>query len=470
MPTRETPRRIVVVLAAATLVVAGCSAGNPAADSASPVVAGGGIERFGPAPTAPDGALDDTVVEDLDLLVGSVTSSVDVDAIARLGASGDIRVAWLLTDLLRFVRPGGNVSDAAMGAWEELTGRSAVDDDPWGSTTNHLIAWDTPAPPGYAEWKRRLFEPIEPGWAPFFADVEADIDWRLVSWGGVLIDDRPIDQTDVGCPQGCIPALNDPALTDAESGSWYPDSRVVFGIVVDGEAVALPKNIMEVHEMVNMTIAGRRIGIPYCTLCGSAQAYFTDDPATGAELGGFDSYELRTSGLLTRSNKVMYEFHTMSAFDTFTGKAVSGPLRELGVELEQVTVRASTWGDWKATHPDSRIIAEDGGIGRSYSLDPLGGRDDDGPIFPIGDTDPRLAVQEPVIGVVVDDTPLAFPVSAVASALAAGATVSLGGVTISTDGAGFLATGSDGEPIAAHQAFWFAWSQFHPDTALWDGV
>jgi hypothetical protein len=425
---------------------------------------------FGPAPIPPDGALDDTIVADLDLLVGTAARSVDLDAIGRLGASGDVRVAWPLADLLRLVRPGGDVSDAAMRAWEELTDRSAVGDDPWGSTTDHLIAWDTPAPPGYAEWKHRFLEQIEPGWAPFFADDEADIDWRLVSWGGVLIDDRPLDQTDVGCPRGCIPALNDPALTDAEAGSWYPDDRVVFGIVVDGDAVAFPKNIMEVHEMVNITIAGRRVGMPYCTLCGSAQAYFTDAVAAGADLGGFDSYELRTSGLLTRSNKVMYEFHTRSVFDTFTGKAVSGPLRELGVELEPITVRTSTWGDWKATHPDSRIVAEDGGIGRSYPSNPLGGRDNNGPIFPIGDVDPRLAVQEPVIGVVVDGRPVAFIVSAVESALAAGSTVSLDGATISTDGAGFLASGADGEPIAAHQAFWFAWSQFHPDTALWGGT
>ena len=42
--------------------------------------------------------------------------------------------------------------------------------------------------------------------------------------------------------------------------------------------------------------------------------------------------------------------------------------------------------------PDTRIIAEDGGIGRSYPLDPLQGRDDNGPIFPVGDVDGRLCI------------------------------------------------------------------------------
>ena len=38
-----------------------------------------------------------------------------------------------------------------------------------------------------------LFTLVEPEWAPFFADPNADVDWRVVSWGGVLIDDRPRD-------------------------------------------------------------------------------------------------------------------------------------------------------------------------------------------------------------------------------------------------------------------------------------
>jgi hypothetical protein len=36
----------------------------------------------------------------------------------------------------------------------------------------------------------------------------------------------------------------------------------------------------------------------------------------------------------------MFDLHTFSAFDTFTGRAVSEPLREAGVTLEQVSVVA----------------------------------------------------------------------------------------------------------------------------------
>ena len=346
-----------------------------------------------------------------------------------------------------------------------------------GTTTDYLIAWDTPAPPNYVDFKRIVFELIEPDWRPFFDDDDADIDWRWVSWGGVLIDDRPLDQTDDPCPAGCIPALNDPALVQAGTDAdWLDDARVVFGIEVDDVAVAFPRNMMEVHEMVNATVGGRRVGMPYCTLCGSAQMYFTDvldDLPTDASLGalaGQSCLELRTSGLLTRSNKVMYDLVTKSVFDTFTGAAVSGPLQDTGLVLEQISVITTTWGDWKADHPDSFLLAEDGGIGRSYREDPLGGRDDNGPIFPIGTVDPRLDTQAPVIGVITTDgEAIAFPVALVDSALAEGGEVTLGEITIQANGGGFVAADADGNEIATHQAFWFAWSQFHPDTLLWLG-
>ena len=56
-------------------------------------------------------------------------------------------------------------------------------------------------------------------------------------------------------------------MTAASKGGWYSDSAIVFGVVVNGQARAYPKNMMEVHEMVNDTLGGRRIGMPYCTLC-----------------------------------------------------------------------------------------------------------------------------------------------------------------------------------------------------------
>jgi hypothetical protein len=453
------------VLVVFALAAAACGGAAGSSTTTTPPVAEGSSttvpadERFPPSPPVLDGALSAEAQAALDR-AWSALPEPDPEDLAELGRSGDIRLAWLLTDFMRFTF-SDPWADAARLALEELTGLDLQPVVGWVVAVDHLIAWDIPAPPEYTTYKGLVFTGHDERWAGFFTDA-SDIDYRLLSWGGVFIDDRPPGD---GSPcLGCIPALDDPRVTDADAGDWYPDDRFVFGVSIGGEARAYPRNIMEVHEMVNDTVGGRRFALPYCTLCGSAVLYFTDDlpnPVTAPTM--------RTSGLLSRSNKVMYDVVSGSVFDTFTGRAVSGPLWEAGVELTQGIVITTTWGEWKTAHPDTTIVASDAGSARGYALDPLGGRDDLGPIFPVGDRDPRLPVQEQVLGVVLPDgTPVAFPVAAAIARLTAGDPVELGGVGVRIEAGGLIAV-VDGVPIASAQSFWFAWSQFHPDTVLWMG-
>lgn len=416
-------------------------------------------QRFPPAPAFASGPLAPDVRDAVSRVAPTLRERRFPSAAVRtIGASGDARMAWYLHDLIRFLTRESVLE--LVDAFQILTGAAL----PPGSFTamgDRVLAWNLPAPPGYREMKRDLYLLIEPRWAPFFADANSAIDWRLVGWGGVFIDDRPDATAGQICPQGCIPALDQPAVTDAAGGAWYPDGDTVFGIVIAGEARAYPKNIMEVHEMVNDRLGGRSIAIPYCTLCLSAQAYFTDD------VKGFRPL-LRTSGLLSRSNKFMYDVRSWSAVDTFTGKAISGPLHDARITLKQATVVTSSWGEWRAAHPHTTIIAKDGGIGRTYLRDPLRGRDADGPIFPVGDVDPRLGVHEVVLGVMAaDGTPIAFPRAAAQLALKAGEPVSMASVSLRPHGGGLRAFIGDAER-PSHEAFWFAWSQFHPRTLLWE--
>ena len=404
-------------------------------------------------PSVPDGAVSTEVTEGLEMLFDRTVSGAPIEAIERLGAAADARVLWLLTDLFPF--SNRDMLTAIGAAFVKLT-ETELQDDGRLTMINRLIAWDVPAFPGYREYKWRLFQNIEPKWEPFFTDEDSAIDWRLVGWGGVAIDERLHATPEARCLRGCIPAIDDPPVTDAAGGDWYPDERLVFGLVINGEARAYPKNMMEVHEMVNDTLGGRRFGMPYCTLCGSAQAYFTDD------IEGF-SPVLRTSGLLARSNKFMYDRSTWSAVDTFTGQALSGPLHDAGVMLTPVAVVTSTWGDWKREHPETTILERF----RPYPMDPLGGRDDNGPIFPVGDVDQRLPIQERVLGVDAPDGPVAFPVAPAVIALQEGVEVEMGGVRLELDGSGLRAFIGERD-AAAHEAFWFAWSQFKPDTRIWE--
>ncbi len=419
------------------------------------------VEEFGEPPVVPDTPLSSAMqfavrVAFVDSVTLSTWDENQDQALAKIAASNDPRLVWFISDLLRFAS-SRELNDKLSDAAAQILGKEFNAEHNWGVVTDHLLAWDIPAPPDYLRVKRAIFTNIVPGWDRIF--VDGDIDWRLVSWGGVLIDDRPYDTTDDGC--NCIPAADNPNVSSAVEATWLEEDDVVFGIVVNGESRAYPRRIMEVREMVNDTLGGRSLGIPYCTLCGAAQAYFTDDVPAGVERP-----ILRTSGLLSRSNKVMYDLNTYSVFDTFLGHAVTGPLAEKSVQLNQATVVTTDWGTWKATHPDTTVLLERYALGRDPDF--RNGRDANGPIFPIGDVDPRLPVHEDVIGVVAESgTPIAFQRTAALVALQRGDEIAFENVRLRLDAGGIRAEDVDGSDLGSHQAFWFAWSQFHPATELW---
>ena len=419
------------------------------------------IEEFGTPPAIPEGPLSDALqaavrTAFIDSMTQSTWGRDQEIALSEIAASGDPRLVWIITDLMRFTSAPW-LSSALSDAASTLLGKEFVNQHNWGIITDHMMAWEIPAPPDYLEAKRAIFTNVLPGWEKIF--VEGDIDWRFVSWGGVPIDARPYDMTDEAC--NCIPAADNPPVSTAEKATWLKDDDIVFGIEVNGEYRAYPRRIMEVREMVNDTLGGRDLGIPYCTLCGAAQAYFTDQLPEGIERP-----ILRTSGLLSRSNKVMYDIRTHSVFDTFLGKAVTGPLAEKNLQLKQAAVITTDWGTWKRAHPETTVLIEALALGRDFDF--RNGRDADGPIFPVGDVDPRLPVHEDVIGVVAaSGTPVAFQRSKAFLALTAGQEIAFENVRLVLEAGGIKAVDADGSDLGSHQAFWFAWSQFHPGTALW---
>ncbi|SFJ32936.1 DUF3179 domain-containing (seleno)protein [Jannaschia pohangensis] len=450
-------RNRVVALLFAACLVAGASGPVRAATPLPDYV----IAEFGTPPSVPEGPISESLQ--------AAVQTVFIDSLARsewgrdqklaldeIVASGDPRLVWIISDMMRFTWRM-EFDTALAEAATMLLGIELDTHMRWGAITDHLIAWDIPSYPGYLDAKRAIFTQFVPGWDRIL--VEGNVDWRLVSWGGVRIDDRPFGTTDDACD--CIPAADNPPVSSAEDATWLADDAIVFGIEVNGEYRAYPRRIMEVREMVNDTLGGRDLGIPYCTLCGAAQAYFTDRMPTGVARP-----VLRTTGLLIRSNKVMYDLNTYSVFDTFLGTALTGPLAAQGVQLEQATVVTTDWGTWKEQHPETTVLVERLALGRDFDF--RNGRDADGPIFPVGDVDPRLDVHEDIIGVIAaSGTPVAFQRSTAFAALKAGVDVGFENVRLQLDAGGIRAVDQDGADLGSHQAFWFAWSQFHPETALW---
>jgi hypothetical protein len=148
-------------------------------------------------------------------------------------------------------------------------------------------------------------------------------------------------------------------VVPAREAGWLKDGHVVFGVEIGGEARAYPKRILAWHELARDRVGGVPITLVYCTLCGTVIPY--DSTAGGRP------HTLGTSGLLYRSNKLMYDRETMSLWSTVEGRPVLGPLAGSDLELTALPVVTTTWREWRERHPDTTVLSRDTGHERDYS-------------------------------------------------------------------------------------------------------
>lgn len=212
-----------------------------------------------------------------------------------------------------------------------------------------------------------------------------------------------------------IPPLDDPAYNDVSGGDWLDDDDLVLGYVDgDGTAYAYPHKILNFHEIVNDTLAGKPVLASYCPLCRSGVVY--DRRLDGRELG------FGNTSALYQSDMVMYDRQTNSYWWHVRGKAIVGTLT--GAELEALPSSTTTWAEWTDLHPGTKVLSRDTGHRRNYERDPfegLGERLDGGDYpFPVTDAvrDDRLRPGDEVLGVTVDDESVAYPVGRLGDAAA----------------------------------------------------
>jgi len=200
--------------------------------------------------------------------------------------------------------------------------------------------------PEYASFKGMLYGGIDPRFAGFFPPgVEALIRLDEVDWGGVA-------------PNG-IPPLDHPKTIAGRDAGYLKPDNVVFGVYLNGQARAYPKRILAWHELARDSVGGVELAVVYCTLCGTVIPY-------GSESAG-KHFTFGTSGLLYRSNKLMFDEETASLWSTAEGRPVIGPLAGSGLELRAHPVVTTTWREWLSAHPDTTVLSLDTGYQRDYS-------------------------------------------------------------------------------------------------------
>jgi hypothetical protein len=341
---------------------------------------------------------------------------------------------------------------------------------------------------GYAAWKLILLRRIDPTFERvFYPGAPARIRLEEVVWGGVKLDG--------------IPSLDSPTVVPAAEARYLLDSEAVFGVSLGGAQRAYPVRHLSWHEMANDEVGGEPITLSYCTLCGSAVLYSTRTPNGGRYLFG-------TSGLLYRSNKLMYDRGSYSLWSNLTGEPVVGRLANAKIELPQLPMTRTTWGEWRRRFPATTVLTLAQEAGKAVEFNYLPGaaeRARSGVAFPVWQKSKALERNEEVFALEVGGSPKAYPLEALwkakvlndrlgGTALVLVADEASGAVRAYARGERELREGSSRDELTAddgsrwrvdeealvelgsgerlprlpgHIAFWFGWYGFYPQTEIY---
>ena len=126
--------------------------------------------------------------------------------------------------------------------------------------------------------------------------------------------------------------------------------------------------------------------------------------------------EFGTSGLLYRSNKLMYDRATETLWHQFLGEPVVGELAYSGIKLELLPVVLTTWQEWLAAHPDTTVFDIDTGVypSSTYRVEQDSGsiyysyRQDTETMFPVWQQNDQLATRDQVLGLNLNGQPRAY--------------------------------------------------------------
>ncbi len=220
------------------------------------------------------------------------------------------------------------------------------------------------------------------------------------------------------------------------------------------------------------------------------------------------------SGKLIMNALVMYDHQSDTLWSQFLSRGVRGPLADTSLEI--VPSLQTTWSQWRGLHPDTLVLDKRGyNRGDSYE-----GYYRNGSAGIIGESnkDKRLPTKELVIGLDLEGKTIAYPFRDIArqpvindffagrdvlvtfelesetgvvfNRQAGGRTLNFRPVSptasadetllMKDDETGTIWQALTGRAIEgelegtvltrlpSHYSFWFAWSDFHPDTELYD--
>ena len=175
--------------------------------------------------------------------------------------------------------------------------------------------------------------------------------------------------------KGGIPSLSFVSYLDAKQSVSTYDREEAVVVVTDYSSVpptakAFPLRILIWHEVVNDGIGKHPIAVTYCPLINGVAVFDRRYPSLSEPLAVL---EFNVSGILRRSDSILYDTKTETLWQQITGRGLVGDYA--GFRLHAVPHQVMSVADFFSAWPNGLMMAPNTGHIRDYGGNPYPGND-----------------------------------------------------------------------------------------------
>ncbi len=298
--------------------------------------------------------------------------------------------------------------------------------------------------------------------------------------------------------------LRQPRFAPAAQATYLHDSDRVVGVSENGVAKAYEPDVAAWHHVIEDRLGDLPVIVTWCSLCNTPLVYKSE----------VDGKKLTFARAGNRGNNFyMADSETGSHWQQIGGECFEGPLK--GKRLTMVPFLFTTWGEWRAQHPQTLALIPEpayaeqyAGMAKRIATMPYGSNTAPGREL-VRQADTRLPNYEQVIGIESGEAHKAYPVSVLSKQLvindkvgatpivvayapstatttAFSRTVNGRVLTFRSAPAGKMTDDETGSTwttygectsgklkgqkltqLIPEPGLWFAWAEFHPDTEIY---
>lgn len=122
------------------------------------------------------------------------------------------------------------------------------------------------------------------------------------------------------------------------------------------------------------------------------------------------------SGMLLKNALIMFDYETRSLWPVMMNRSVKGEMK--GTRLQELpVVSKTTWGAWKAAHPETKVLSVEGVVYEEKNVYAERFAEGKGAVRPIENEDDRLKELRRVIGVFGEGAWKAYPLDVLQEAV-----------------------------------------------------